>query len=166
MDKRWVAAAILRPLFAATVLLIGYFLLPINQESRWNLIGLVVGALMLTGFCCWEVWQFRHTRHPVPIALELLTAFAGFYIVCFATTYFLFSDYAPGSFSEKLTRVDALYFCLTVFTTTGFGDISAVSQDARIAVSAQMATSLVLLGLGVRFLSVLVSDRVRQVRAG
>lgn len=166
MDKRWVAAAILRPLFAATVLLIGYFLLPINEESRWNLAGLVAGALMLAGFCGWEVRQFRHTRHPVPIALELLTAVAGFYLVAFATTYFLFSDYAPGSFNERLTRVDALYFCLTVFTTTGFGDIAAVSQDARVAVSAQMATSLVLLGLGVRFLSVLVSDRVRKVRAG
>lgn len=163
LDGRWVASALLRPLFAATVLLIGYFLLPINHDSRWSTVGLVVGALMLVAFCGWEIWQFQHSQHPVPVALELFTALAGFYLVAFSTTYYLFSDYAHGSFTEQLTRVDALYFCLTVFSTTGFGDIAAVSQPARIVVSVQMASSLVLVGLGVRFLSLLVSDRVKAV---
>ena len=160
---RWVAAAILRPLFAAAVLLIGYFLLPINHESHWNVVGLIIGGLMLAGFCGWEIWQFRHTEHPVLVSLELFTALVGFYVVSFSTVYFLFSDYDRGSFTESLTRVDALYFCLTVFTTTGFGDIAAASQPARIAVSVQMASSLVLLGLGVRFLTLLVSQRVKDV---
>ena len=65
----------------------------------------------------------------------------------------------------KLTRVDALYFCLTVFTTTGFGDIAPDSQGARIAVSIQMASTLVLLGLGLRFLNLLINQR-RQATAG
>lgn len=90
---------------------------------------------------------------------------ASFYVVAFATTYYLFSEYDSGSFNEYLTRVDALYFCLTVFTTTGFGDIAADSQGARIAVSIQMASTLVLLGLGLRFLNLLINQR-RQATAG
>ncbi|MDY6808798.1 MAG: two pore domain potassium channel family protein, partial [Actinomycetota bacterium] len=47
-------------------------------------------------------------------------------------------------------------------TTTGFGDISAVSQGARVAVSIQMVSTLALLGLGIRFLNVLVNARVQR----
>lgn len=94
--------------------------------------------------------------------MEMLVALASFYIVAFATTYFLFSEYDTGSFNEQLTRVDSLYFCLTVFTTTGFGDIAADSQGARIAVSIQMGSTLILLGLGIRFLNLLVNARVRR----
>lgn len=151
--------ALLRPIGAAAVLLLGYFLLPIDRDSTVNYLGLAVGGLLLLLFCVWEVRRFIRSDHPVATAMEMLVALAGFYIVAFATTYFLFSEYDSGSLNEPLTRVDALYFCLTVFTTTGFGDISAVSQGARIAVSVQMASTLVLLGLGLRFLNLLVTQR-------
>lgn len=164
MTKGAVTQAALRPLLAAAFLLVGYFLLPINHDSHWNQLGLALGAGLLLAFCTWEVWQFRHSHHPIPAALELLTAVTGFYLVSFATTYFIFSDYSQHSFNEKLTRIDALYFCLTVFTTTGFGDISAQSQGARIAVSIQMVTTFVIIGLGVRFFSMLVGDRLKADR--
>lgn len=144
------------------VLLIGYFLLPINKESNANLIGLLVGALLLSVFCAWEVRRFARSDRPLITAIEMLVALTMFYIVAFATTYYLFSEYAHHSFTEHLTRIDALYFCLTVFTTTGFGDITAVSQPARVAVSIQMLSTLVLLGLGIRFLNLLVTTRIRR----
>ncbi len=31
----------------------------------------------------------------------------------------------PAAFNETLTRIDSLYFTLTVFATVGFGDIAA-----------------------------------------
>ncbi|WP_260868317.1 potassium channel family protein [Gordonia sihwensis] len=155
-----VAAALLRPLGAVAVLLAGYFLLPIGSDSTWRVPGMIVGVALLGGFCVWEVRHFLRSDHPVATAIEMLTAVICFYIVSFSATYYLFSEYAPGSFNEDLSRVDALYFCLTVFTTTGFGDLVAVSQNARIAVSVQMASSLIVLGLGIRFVSLLVRDRV------
>ncbi|MCF3938091.1 potassium channel family protein [Gordonia sp. Z-3] len=162
VGRRQVAAAIIRPIAAAVLLLIGYFALPINKESSVNYLGLIVGALLLMAFCAWEIRHFIRSPYPVATAVEMLVAIAAFYIVGFATVYFLFSEYAHGSMSTQLTRIDALYFCLTVFTTTGFGDISAVSQGARVAVSIQMVSTLALLGLGIRFLNVLVNARVNR----
>ena len=163
LARRDVTEALLRPLGAAVVLLTGYFVLPINKESNVNYLGLMVGAILLAAFCVWEVRRFARSTRPVATAMEMLVALASFYIVVFATTYFLFSDYAHGSFNERLTKIDALYFCLTVFTTTGFGDIAPDSEAARVAVSIQMASTLVLLGLGLRFLNVLITVRRRDV---
>ena len=159
---RGLTVALLRPLGAAVLLLAGYFLLPINKESDVNYLGLLIGAALLIWFCVWEVRRFSRSDRPVATAMEMLVALASFYIVAFATTYFLFSEYDTGSFNEPLTRIDALYFCLTVFTTTGFGDIAPDSQGARVAVSIQMASTLVLLGLGLRFLNLLINAR-RQI---
>lgn len=164
IGRRAMVIAFLRPLAAAAILLTSYFLLPINKDSDANIIGLITWAVLLTMFCAWEIKNFTHSKYPVATAIEMLVALATFYIVIFAGTYYLFSEYGSGSFNVRLTRIDALYFCLTVFTTTGFGDIAAASQPARIMVSIQMVSTLVLLGLGIRFLNILVGARMKQGR--
>ena len=57
---------------------------------------------------------------------------------------------SPGNFSQPLTHTDALYFTVTVFATVGFGDITAKTEAARLVVTGQMITDLVIIGLGVR----------------
>jgi voltage-gated potassium channel len=57
---------------------------------------------------------------------------------------------SASNFGEKLTHTDALYFTVTVFTTVGFGDITAKSEGARLLVTGQMATGLIILGIGSR----------------
>ncbi|HNP56190.1 MAG TPA: ion channel [Gordonia sp. (in: high G+C Gram-positive bacteria)] len=166
ITRTWLVAAVYRPLRATTILLAGYFLLPIGHGNAWNAVGLVIGALMVTGFVLWEMWRIRGNSYPALVALEILTALVVLYIVVFSATYFLFSDYQPASFSEELTRLDALYYCLTIFTTTGFGTIAAVSEGARIAVSLQMVSSLILLGFGINFLASLVTDKIKHTHIG
>ena len=56
----------------------------------------------------------------------------------------------PTAFGMGLSRTDALYFSSTVFTTVGFGDITAKSEAARLVVTAQMWLDLVFLGLVVQ----------------
>ncbi|HCS56576.1 MAG TPA: two pore domain potassium channel family protein [Gordonia polyisoprenivorans] len=153
------AAGVVRPIAAGVILLFGYFLLPINAASNSKALGFLVGVALLIAFCGYEIHHFLRSPYPVVTALEMLVALATFYVIAFATMYFIFSDYDHGSFTEKLTRIDALYFSLTVFTTTGFGDIAAVAQETRVAVSIQMVSTFALLGLGIRFLSLLVSAR-------
>jgi hypothetical protein len=59
---------------------------------------------------------------------------------------------SAANFTQPLTRTDALYFSVTVFTTVGFGDIAAKSETARVALIVQMLGDLALLGAGARVL--------------
>ena len=49
-----------------------------------------------------------------------------------------------------MTRTDALYFTVTIFATVGFGDITAVTQTARVVTMVQMLLDLIVLGLLIR----------------
>ncbi|MHB1594307.1 MAG: potassium channel family protein [Streptosporangiaceae bacterium] len=44
-------------------------------------------------------------------------------------------------------RSDSLYFTVTVFATVGFGDIVPKTETARLVVTGQMLTDLVIIGL-------------------
>ena len=57
------------------------------------------------------------------------------------------------------TKIDALYFTITVVSTVGFGDITATGQGARLIVSANMIVNLVLLTIAIRLLSWAVKQR-------
>jgi hypothetical protein len=66
-------------------------------------------------------------------------------------------------FSQPLTRTGALYFSVTVFSTVGFGDITAKTDPARVIVTVQMFFDLILLGFGARaFLSAVQLGRQRR----
>ena len=43
---------------------------------------------------------------------------------------------------QPLTRADALYFAVTVFSTVGFGDITPESEAARVVLIVQMLGDL------------------------
>jgi Ion channel len=61
-------------------------------------------------------------------------------VTLFASAYITMANANPANFStHPLTRTDALYFTVTVFTTVGFGDITAASQSARLVVARQQA---------------------------
>jgi voltage-gated potassium channel len=157
-DNRRVWPALLRPLGAMIVLLAGYFALPSEPSPG----ALVIGCLAVVAVCTWEVRHFIRSTRPVETAIEMLAAGFSLYLIGFSASYFLMSVHSPGAFAEPLTRVDAIYYCLTVFTTTGFGDIVPITQGARIVTSLQMASSLILLGLGVRFVTVMVKERLAE----
>ena len=66
------------------------------------------------------------------------------YLLLFASTYFLMERASAANFTQPLTRTDALYFSVTVFTTVGFGDITAKSETARVVLIIQMLADLAL----------------------
>ena len=87
------------------------------------------------------------------------------YLLLFASTYFLMERASAANFTQPLTRTDALYFSVTVFTTVGFGDIAAKSETARVVLIVQMLADLAVLGAGARVLLGAV-NRGRQRRSG
>ena len=68
-------------------------------------------------------------------------------LVVFASVYYLIGKAQVDSFSEPMSKTDAMYFTVTVFTTVGFGDITAKSQVARTLVTLQMLFNLAVFGL-------------------
>ena len=72
------------------------------------------------------------------------------FVLLFASAYYVMARANPASFSHPLTRTDALYFTVTTFSTVGYGDITPVTETARLVVTVQMILDLLALGLGIR----------------
>ena len=117
-----------------------------------TLVRLAVGLVAVAALLVWQLRVIARSAYPVLRAIETLTVALPLFLLVFAATYTVMSLAQPGSFSEDLSRTDALYFVITVFATVGFGDISPVSGLARVVVSVQMLADLLLLGLVLRAL--------------
>ena len=141
----------LRALATATVLVALYYLLPLDRLANVPLaFTLVAGLLILTAVAAWQVRAVLRARYPGVRAAVGLAATVPLFLLLFASAYYVMAKGTPGSFSQHLTRTDALYFTVTTFTTVGFGDITATSQTARVVVTVQMILDLLVLGLGIR----------------
>jgi voltage-gated potassium channel len=123
-------------------------LLPLSPRPDAQTLAILIGGLVGIGvLITMQVRAIVRARHPGLRAVETLAVVIPCFLLLFAAGYFLASQARPESFSEPLTRVDALYFTITVFATVGFGDISPVSQGTRLVVCVQMIADLLVLGL-------------------
>ena len=162
--RRLVAGAALRAVLVAAVLVVLYYLLPLDRP--WDsdtAVRLVVGLLIVAGVVVWGVRTIAGSRYPGVRAAEALALVLPFFLLLFASTYFVLERNSAASFTQPLTRTDALYFTVTVFTTVGFGDITAKSETARVVLIVQMLADLAVLGAGVRVILGAV-QRGRQQR--
>ena len=74
------------------------------------------------------------------------------FLVLFSALYLSISHNSASTFTESLDHMGALYFTVTVFSTVGFGDITAKTDAARAVVSVQMILDLILIGTVARLL--------------
>ncbi len=149
--RRLIAAALLRTGVTIALVVALYFVLPLDHSSSAGVVAeLALGVLVLAGIIAWQVRRIGGSDHPTSRAVEALALSVPLYVLLFATTYFLMARANHATFGGPLSRTDALYFSTTVFTTVGFGDITAKTEAARLAVTLQMWLDLVFLGLMVR----------------
>jgi hypothetical protein len=161
-----VLVAIVRTLLTSAAVLVVYLLAPFGREfSATTVVVLAAGILAVGLLVAWQVRAILHAQHPGLRAVEAVALSLPLFLLLFAATYTLLSDAEPDAFTEPLSRVDSLYFVVTVFATVGFGDVSAVSQLARVLVTVQMVGDLVLIGLVLRVFMLAV-DRGRRRVAG
>ena len=164
--RRLIIAAVLRGLVVTTVLVVLYYLMPLDQPwDTGTAVRLVIGLLVFAGITVWQVKAVAGSRYPGLRAAEALGLIIPLYLLLFASTYFLMERASAANFTQPLTRTDALYFTVTVFSTVGFGDITAKSEAARIVLIVQMLADLALLGAGARVLLGAVR-RGQQRRSG
>jgi voltage-gated potassium channel len=164
---RPLAAALARTLGNIAVVVVLYFLLPLDRPFGWStalaLLGGLAGVAVLTA---WQVRSVLRSPHPGLRAVETLALTVSLFLVLFAACYQQLAVTDPATFSEPLSRTDSLYFVITVFATVGFGDISPVSAAARVLASLQMIGDLVLIGLLVKTMFTAVERGRAQQQLG
>jgi Ion channel len=107
---------------------------------------LAIGLIALTALIVFQVRWILRSRFPGLRGIEALATSIPLFLLLFANTYVVMATISASNFSEPLTRTGALYFTVTVFSTVGFGDITAKTDTARLVVTGQMIVDLVAIG--------------------
>ena len=145
--------SLLRALGSTVALVVIYYLLPLDRTSIDLVIGMLVVALLgLVVLVVLQVRSIIKAADPVPRTIGALATSAPLFLLLFAATYFVLGRISVGNFSEPLTRTDALYFTVTVFTTVGFGDITATTEATRALVAGQMVADILIVGIGAKII--------------
>jgi voltage-gated potassium channel len=133
---------------SAVPLLTLYYLAPLDGPLDIStLIGFALGLVAFTLVIIWQVRAIASSDAPRLRTVRAVVIGVSTLLVVFAATYSVISNSRPDSFSEPLSRTDALYFTVTVFATVGFGDIAPRTDLARIVTMVQMITGLIAVGL-------------------
>ncbi|MGE7386331.1 potassium channel family protein [Streptomyces sp. NPDC004126] len=154
-----------RCLATVAVVVSAYYLLPFTGQ-KGDVTALALGLSAVTAIFALQIRSIALSDHPRLRGIEALATTIPLFLLLYATTYYLLEASGPGSFSEPLTRTDALYFTLTVFSTVGFGDIVAVSQPARVVTMTQMVGNILALGVATRIVFGAVEGAVRRQSSG
>jgi hypothetical protein len=150
--RRLAVTSLLRSLLVSVVIIAGYFLLPMSRLDRSLTFALGGGLAVVTLLLVWQVREITRSPYPRVRVIGALATSVPLFLAVFATTYYLMGLARPENFSEPLSRLDAAYFTVSVFSTVGFGDILAVSAAARGVATVQMLGDLVIAGLVARTL--------------
>ncbi|GAA2436217.1 potassium channel family protein [Streptomyces lavendulocolor] len=161
--RRAAGVVLARAVGVASGLVAAYYLIPLDGGRTGVASALLVcGLLAVVVILAWEARAITRSALPRLKAVEALATTLALYLVLFASAYYLLERSSPGSFSEPLTKTDALYFTLTTFSTVGFGDITAGSQTGRVVTMLQMFGGLMLVGVAARLLAGAVQAGLRR----
>lgn len=146
--RRLMAGAALRSTVTLTVLTAAYFELPFTLISQTSyLTAFLLGAVVVIVVLAVQVRNILRSPYPRLGAVEALMTSGPLFIVLFAALHYVIAHVDPGSYTQPMTRLDALYFTVTTFATVGYGDLAPVSQTARLAALVQMVCGLFLVGV-------------------
>jgi voltage-gated potassium channel len=150
--RRWlIARALLRAAATTVVMVVIYCLLPLEERSDAFLVfELTIGIAIFVITGVWQVRAIIRSDYPGIRAIQALAVATPLFLLLFSAAYCIMSLEDPETFTERLSRSDALYFTVTLFSTVGFGDITPQQEAARLLVTAQMLLDLVILGLGIQ----------------
>ncbi|KAB2380147.1 potassium channel family protein [Actinomadura montaniterrae] len=147
-SRRPLVRTIARMLVTSACALTLYAVAPLDVRFGPATALALLGALAALGVLVgWQARAIVCSPSPWLRAVETLVTSLLLFLVVFASAYRLMDSDGPGHFSERLSKVDSMYFTVTVFSSVGFGDIVPVSTAARILATVQMLGDLVFLGV-------------------
>ncbi len=162
-DPRQRRRALIETLGAPTLILVAYFVAPLDGEL-WPVAVLlgVLSALMLIPLTIRRARRIQVSDRPVLEAVSAVALAATFAITSFAISYYTLAtttDQIPGIH----TKIDALYFTVVTLATVGYGDITPQGQGARLLVTVQILLNVTLIATSFRLLSRLATQRRTDV---
>ena len=114
---------------------------------------LLFAVVLIGSALAWQVRGIMKADLPELRAVEALGTFIPFFLLTFSFAYLSMSHNDPRSFTQSLDHVRAIYFTVTTFSTTGYGDITPKLDPVRIVAAIQMLIDLALLGAIIRLIS-------------
>lgn len=147
------ASSVLRVCAVTAALCLVYAQTPLARPHSLGVgARLLLWLTVLALIVLWEIRAILRSRHPWLRAAESAAISVPLLLLPFAAAYAATAEADAASFTQPLTRVDAVYFAVTVFATVGFGDVAPVSEPARVLVTVQMLADLLLIGVIVKVL--------------
>lgn len=140
-----------------------YALMPIREETAvavgvFALVGLIVLGVVFAR----QVRRISRAANPLGAAIEALGLVFGMFLALFAFAYVSLNAADPAAFTQPVDKVAGVYFSVTVLATVGFGDITPVSDMARLMVTSQMVLDLILIGSAVKVLGASARQAVQR----
>jgi voltage-gated potassium channel len=151
--RRGVLGSIVRVGLVTATLCAVYANAPLDRPLNGGVgLRMALSLLVLAALVAWQVVAVSRSPHPGLRAVEAVAVTVPLLILMFASAYVVMSSADGESFTQALTRTDAVYFAVTVLATVGFGDIAPKTAAARVVVTVQMLADLVLIGVIARVL--------------
>jgi len=161
-----VAWTVLRVTVSVAALGALYYLLPLDHSSAPAAVTmLLIGLAGFVALVTVQVWMIIRSPFPGLRAIESLAVSVPLFLLLFAATYVVLAALSASNFGGRLTHTDGLYFTVTVFSTVGFGDVTAKTELARLVVTGQMIADLIIFGVALKVITGAVRHG-RQRRAG
>jgi hypothetical protein len=155
--------AVLRAAGSAAALGVLYYLLPLDHSSAPVAVTLLlIGLAGYIALIAFHVRLIIRSQFPALRAMEALGTNIPLFLLLFASTYVVLATLSAANFGGHLSHTDGLYFTVTVFSTVGFGDITAKTETARLVVTGQMVADLIVFALAIK----VIAGAVRRGRAG
>ena len=146
--RRLAVGSVLRIVAVTGTLFVLYAAAPIGRRLDGSIaVQLCISLLALVAVMGFQFRSVARSPHPTLRGVEAVSVSVPLLVLSFAATYFSMAAAEPASFNEGLSKVDAVYFSVTVLATVGFGDIVPTSELARLVVTVQMIVDLILVGL-------------------
>jgi hypothetical protein len=152
-SSRTIAWTVLRAAGSVAVLAALYYLLPLDHSSTPAAVAiLIIGLVAFIALVAFHVRSIVRSPFPQLRAIEALAVNIPVFLLLFAATYVVLAAISASNFGEHLSHTDGLYFTVTVFSTVGFGDITAKTETARLVVTGQMIADLIILGVAIKII--------------
>lgn len=153
---------VLDVLLTPALVFAGYLVAPLGSRLWLGITISVLAILLSLPLLLRRARAVRNSTRPVQDALRAIAVFGSVLIVAFASLHYAIAMNTEGQYIGLSTKIDGLYYTVTMLSTVGFGDVSASGQLARAIATVNILFNLVALGIGLRLMTHAAQERFQE----